>query len=332
MSSTSGAPCANCVVLAGPTAVGKTALGVLLAAHFGWEIISADSRQVYRGLDIGSGKDLSDYTVSVCDAAGNSRTMTIPFHLIDITTLDTEYNVFDYQRDFYAEFRSARNRAMVPFVVGGTGMYLDAVIRGYDFVPVPRNPGLRASFAQTPLEELGQKLLSLRPNLHNKSDLLLRDRVERALEIELFMRSEDCRKARERSEPRPDIRPLVLYTTLPRPVLRKRIADRLHERLGQGLVHEVEALHAQGYSWKRLEQLGLEYRFVSEWLEGKIESMAAMEERLYHAICQFAKRQETWFRGMQKKGVPLHPLPAVEDKEVRFEAAVSVVQRFVPGL
>ncbi len=319
----------NCVVLLGPTAVGKTSLGVMLARHFGWDIISADSRQVYKGLDLGSGKDLSEYTVKEKLLDGTERIVKIPYHLIDITTLAEEYNVFKFQSDFYKLSRDFLEQKKVPFVVGGTGMYIDSVARGYDFVPVEENKELRLSLEKKSLEELDNILLSLKPNLHNKSDLLIRERVVRAIEIETFMQSEECKEYRKTLPERPKLSCLLLGTTVPRDILHGNIKIRLRERMEQGMIDEVKNLHESGFSWERLEKLGLEYRFVSEYLEGKISSKEDMEEHLYHAICQFAKRQETWFRGMQKKGAAISWLPCVTDKEERFKAACEIIEKNV---
>ena len=315
----------NCVILLGPTAVGKTALGVRVAREKGWEIISADSRQVYRGLDIGSGKDLSDYTITETDKDGKSVQIKIPYHMIDIATLDGEFNVFDFQQEFYRLFRMMEEKDSVPFVVGGTGMYLDSVIRSYDFVPVPENRELREELEKKSLEELDLILMELKPDLHNKSDLLLRDRVLRAIEIAVFMKSPECEEMRAKLEPRPEINPLVIGTTLDRDQMHRNIKIRLEQRLEQGMVDEVRNLHEGGVSWERLEKLGLEYRFVSEYLEGKME-YELMRERLYHAICQFAKRQETWFRGMEKKGVKINWLPHENDRETKYEACLNLLK------
>jgi len=320
----------NCIVLLGPTAVGKTAVGVKIAYHYGWPIISADSRQVYRGLDIGSGKDIGEYTVTGKKEDGTERTVEIPHYLIDITTLEEEYTAFAFQTDFYKVFRELEKqndsgRKVTPLVVGGTGMYLDAVVRGYDFVPVPQNVALRKELAELPLEELDKRLVELKPQLHNKSDLLIRERVVRAIEIALFMKSPECEQVRKELPVRPDIRPFIMGTTLPRELVREKIGIRLKERLDTGMIQEVASLHAGGYSWERLEKLGLEYRYVSMFLEGKIESKDELYRLLYHEITQFAKRQETWFRGMEKKGVVIHWLPPVADKEVRYNAALSLI-------
>lgn len=306
----------NCIVLLGPTAVGKTALAVQLAHTFGYEIISADSRQVYQGLDIGSGKDLGEYTVGET---------VIPHHLIDCTTLRTEYNVFSYQTDFYAVFEHLQEQKTVPLVVGGTGLYIDAVLRGYDFVPVSENLILRQELEKKPTTELAALLLSLKPHLHNKSDLVLRPRLIRAIEIETFMQSEAGKKEKEALSKRPAVKALVLGTTVPREDLHALIAKRLDARLSAGLIEEVERLHGKdGYSWERLKRLGLEYRFVSEYLTGSL-TKEAMREHLYHAICQFAKRQETWFRGMEKKGLCIRWLPKVLDLGARYTSARDIL-------
>ena len=308
----------NCVVVLGPTAVGKTSIGVQIAHKFSGEIISADSRQTYKGLDIGSGKDLCEYCVD-----GKN----IPYHLIDITDLSMEYNVFHYQQDFYKVFTDLLNRNVLPVIVGGTGMYLDAVVRNYDFVLVPENVELRKELEEKSLEELDEMLLSLKPDLHNKSDLLERDRVIRAIEIATCMNSPEADVIRSKMIARPDIRPLIIGTTFDRNLVRQNIEIRLKERLDNGLVEEVEGLHNSGFSWERLEKLGLEYRFCSLFLQGKIKSKDELFEKLNIAIRQFAKRQETWFRGMEAKGVEINWLPAVQDKNVRISAALSLVEK-----
>ena len=309
----------NCVVVLGPTAVGKTSIGVQIAHKFDGEIISADSRQTYKGLDIGSGKDLCEYCVD-----GKN----IPYHLIDITDLSMEYNVFHYQQDFYKVFTDLLNRKILPVIVGGTGMYLDAVVRNYDFVLVPENVELRKELEEKSLEELDEMLLSLKPDLHNKSDLLERDRVIRAIEIATCMNSPEADVIRSKMIARPDIRPLIIGTTFDRNLVRQNIEIRLKERLDNGLVEEVEGLHNSGFSWERLEKLGLEYRFCSLFLQGKIKSKDELFEKLNIAIRQFAKRQETWFRGMEAKGVEINWLPAVQDKNVRISAALSLVEKY----
>ncbi|MDO5774095.1 MAG: tRNA (adenosine(37)-N6)-dimethylallyltransferase MiaA [Spirochaetales bacterium] len=310
----------NCVVLLGPTAVGKTAIAVRLADRFGWDIISADSRQVYKGLDLGSGKDLSEYSI-------NGK--QIPYHLIDIATLDSEYNVFCFQQDFYRTFNSLKEQGKLAFVAGGTGMYLDSVVRGYDLLTVPENLEQKEELEKKSLEELGAMLLSLKPELHNKSDLAIKERVVKALQIELFKASPEGIKARSELLSRPKIEPLVIGTTLNRDELYKNIEIRLRQRIQEGMIEEVENLHKQ-FSWERLEKLGLEYRFVSFYLEGKISSKEEMEKQLCASIRHFAKRQETWFRGMERKGIKIHWLPRETGKEARYLAAVELIEKYEP--
>ena len=307
----------NCVVVLGPTAVGKTSIGVQIAYKFGGEIISADSRQTYRGLDLGSGKDLDEYTV-----CGKK----IPYHLIDIADLSVEYNVFHYQQDFYRIFDSLVSRKVLPVIVGGTGMYLDAVIRGYDLVDVPEIPELRKQLEGKSLDELAKMYLELKPDLHTKNDLLERERIIRGIEIYYGTHGELAEKLKKSMYKRPEINPLIIGTTLEREKVRENIKKRLQERIDAGMIEEVEGLHNQGFSWERLEKLGLEYRYCALYLQKKIP-LEEMKEQLFIAIRQFAKRQETWFRFMEKNGVKINWLPPVPDKETRVNAAVSLVEK-----
>lgn len=307
----------NCVVVLGPTAVGKTSIGVQIAYKFGGEIISADSRQTYRGLDLGSGKDLDEYTV-----CGKK----IPYHLIDVADLSVEYNVFHYQQDFYRIFDSLVSRKVLPVIVGGTGMYLDAVIRGYDLVDVPEIPELRKQLEGKSLDELAKMYLELKPDLHTKNDLLERERIIRGIEIYYGTHGELAEKLKKSMYKRPEINPLIIGTTLEREKVRENIKKRLQERIDAGMIEEVEGLHKQGFSWERLEKLGLEYRYCALYLQKKIP-LEEMEEQLFIAIRQFAKRQETWFRFMEKNGVKINWLPPVPDKETRVNAAVSLVEK-----
>ncbi len=302
----------NCVIILGPTAVGKTAIGVAVARAFNGEIISADSRQTYRHLDIGSGKDLEDYAESEAGPA-------VPYHLIDITELPAEYNVYNYQQDFYKAFKDITERGKLPVVVGGTGMYIDAIVRDYQLVILPENKKLHEELEATPLEVLAERLIKLQPDLHTKGDLLEKDRVIKALEIiEAKKQGVDSTSIQ-----RPDIRPLIIGTTLPRPQLWENISIRLKERLDGGMLEEVQSIHDSGISWERLEKLGLEYRFCSEFLQGKIATKEELFEGLFIAIRQFAKRQETWFRMMEKKGVEIHWLDAGSKAE-RIEQAKKI--------
>ena len=220
----------NCVIVLGPTAVGKTAIGVALARAFNGEIISADSRQTYRHLDIGSGKDLADYAESADGPA-------VPYHLIDITELPAEYNVYNYQQDFYKAFKDIRERGKLPVIVGGTGMYLDAIVRDYQLVILPENKKLHEELEATPLEVLAARLMELQPELHTKCDLLEKDRVIKALEI-IEAKKQGVEST---SVQRPEIKPFIIGTSLPRPQLWENISIRLRERLEGGMLEEVQA-------------------------------------------------------------------------------------------
>ncbi len=304
----------NSVIVLGPTAVGKTSIGVALAHQFNGEIISADSRQTYRHLDIGSGKDLDEYTVDGTP---------IPYHLIDIIDLPDEYTVYNYQQDFYSAFKDIQSRNKLPVVVGGTGMYIDAIVRDYQLVNIPENPELHAQLEATPLEELANRLIKLQPDLHTKNDLLEKERVIKALEII------EAKKAGydTTSIDRPEIKPFIIGTTLDRPKIWENISIRLRERLDNGMLEEVQSIHDSGITWKRLEKLGLEYRYCSLFLKGELKTKEQLYEELFIAIRQFAKRQETWFRMMEKKGVEIHWLSHNQDKKARIEEAVMLLQQ-----
>ncbi|MBW7863153.1 MAG: tRNA (adenosine(37)-N6)-dimethylallyltransferase MiaA [Candidatus Hydrogenedens sp.] len=290
----------NALVVLGPTATGKTSLGVQLARALGGEILSADSRQVYRGLDIGSGKDLSEYT------AGGSA---VPFHLIDIAGLDQEFSVYDFHKAFHAALAEVRGRGRLPVTVGGTGLYLEAVIQGYDFADAPENPELREELAALDDEALRTRLLALRPGQHNTTDLGDRERLLRAIEI---AEAANARDGGDGAAPSPGFHPLILGVSPDRDELRRRIARRLHERLSSGLVEEVAELHAKGHSWERLERLGLEYRHAALFLQGRILNKNDLFQKLNAAIVQFARRQETWFRRMERRGVVIHWMPRAD--------------------
>ncbi|WP_305042725.1 tRNA (adenosine(37)-N6)-dimethylallyltransferase MiaA [Geoalkalibacter sp.] len=277
----------NLLVVLGPTASGKTPLGVELARRFGGEIISADSRQVFRGMDLGSGKDLAEYGA-------------VPHHLIDIRDAGGEFSVFDFQRAFLAAYADIRARGRLPVLVGGTGLYLDAVLRGYRLVEVPENPALRRELAALDVSALRARLQRLRPAQHNTTDVLERERLVRAIEI-----AEGEAAAAAALPPLPKIRPLVFGLRWDRARLRERIARRLRERLAQGMVDEVARLHAAGIPWERLEYYGLEYRFIARHLQGEL-GPEEMAQQLTTAIGQFAKRQETFFRRMERQGVEIH--------------------------
>lgn len=283
----------NALVVLGPTASGKTRLGVLTAHWLGGEVVSADSRQVYRGLNLGSGKDLAEYVIDG---------IPIPYHLIDIVDLGSEFSVFDYQRRFYETFEALRGREVLPVVVGGTGLYLEAVLKGYRMVQVPENPQLRAELNELPYETLVKRLESAKDRLHNTTDLTERDRLIRAIEIAEYSRDHE-------PPPAPEIRPFIMGTLWDRAELRARIRMRLNERMEAGMIAEVEDLHRLGIPWERLERLGLEYGFIAQYLQGKILSRNDLVQKLWGAICQFAKRQDTWFRRMERNGADIHWIP-----------------------
>lgn len=278
----------NLLVVLGPTASGKTRLAVGLARIIGGEIISADSRQVYRGLDIGTGKDISDYS---------GEWGSIPVHLLDILEPDAEFSVFAFQKSFNTIFREISRRGAFPIMVGGTGLYLDSVLRRYRMEEVPENKQLRNKLLQENMESLRTRLDALNPNLHNKTDILDRERAIRAIEIAIFQKEESSRPA-EFAE----LSPFVIGIHPPREELRRRITARLNERLDQGMIEEVRRLHANGVGWERIDALGLEYRYVALYLRGKM-GLSEMVALLNTRIHQFAKRQETWFRKMEKNGV-----------------------------
>jgi tRNA dimethylallyltransferase len=273
------------LVILGPTASGKTRLGAGIARELGGEIISADSRQVYRGMDIGAGKDLEEYG-------------GIPYHLIDILDPGEEFNVFRFQRLCFSAMEEIRRRGCLPVIVGGTGLYLDAVLRGYRMVEAPENRDLRDGLAAQSTEELAARLLSLTPRLHNTTDLLDRERLVRAIEIAEYERTHE-------PEPLPEIRPIVFGVRWERSVLRQRITARLKARLDAGLIDEVERLHRDGVAYETLEFYGLEYRFVARYLKGEL-NRNDLFQKLNSAIHDFAKRQETWFRRMERQGIEIH--------------------------
>lgn len=277
-------PC-NLLVILGPTASGKTRLGVELASRLSGEIISADSRQVYRGMDIGTGKDLAEYG-------------DIPYHIIDIVEPGFEFNVFEFQRCFLRVFADIGNRGRLPVMVGGTGMYLEAVLKGYRFFEVPENADLRRELSSFSDGELAERLKGANPRLHNTTDLLERGRLVRAIEIAEY---EDSREPL----PLPELATTIFGIRWERPVLRQRITDRLKARLEQGMIEEIEQLHRSGIPYETLEFYGLEYRFVAKYLKGEL-NRNDMFQKLNSAIHDFAKRQDNWFRRMERHGTVIH--------------------------
>jgi len=282
------------LVVLGPTASGKTHLAVEVARTLKGEILSADSRQVYRGLDIGSGKDLQEYG-------------EVPCHLIDLVGPDVEFSLFDFVRAYCEAVERVRAAGRLPIVVGGTGLYLDAILRDYALVEAPLNQELRCTLEGKSLEELRTHLLSLRTEQHNRTDLDDRERLVRAIEIA----TANLNGTAARIEV-PKIASRVYGLRWPREQLRQRIVRRLKERLEAGLIEEVAGLHAAGVSWQRLDLFGLEYRFVARFLQGEL-NRNDLFQKLATAIQQFAKRQETWFRRMERQGVRIHWLDATAD-------------------
>ena len=282
------------ITILGPTASGKTALAAALAARLDTEIISADSRQLYRGMDIGTGKDLADYVVD-----GKS----IPYHLIDICDPGYKYNVFEYQHDFFRVFTSLRDRGLVPILCGGTGLYIEAVLKGYKLLDVPPNPALRERLREKSLPEL-EILLASYKVLHNKTDVDSVQRAIRAIEIEEFYRTQA-----------PDVREyaplnsLLVGVAIDRELRREKISKRLRARLDEGMVDEVRRILSNGVAPEDLIYYGLEYKFLTLYIIGKL-TYEEMVSQLDIAIHQFAKRQMTWFRGMERRGCTIHWLDA----------------------
>ncbi len=296
------------ITILGPTASGKTTLAAHLAAKTGAEIISADSRQVYRSMDIGTGKDLADYVVD-----GKK----IPYHLIDICEPGTKYNLFRYQEDFLNAYEDIRNRGVKPILCGGTGLYIEAVLKGYSLSPVPQNAELRERLAGKSLEELTAMLVELKKKtgstMHNRSDVDTAQRAIRAIEIEEHnlnnpMPEREC----------PPIDSLIIGVDIDRDERRRKITNRLKARLEDGMVEEIQGLLRRGIPAEDLIYYGLEYKFVTEYVTGKL-TYDEMFRQLEIAIHQFAKRQMTWFRGMERRGFHIHWLDAskpIDDKVI----------------
>jgi len=278
------------LVITGPTASGKTALAASVADRLGGEVISADSRQVYRGMDLGTGKDLDEYNI-------DGR--TIPCHLIDIADPGYKYNVFEYQRDFVRVYNELKQRNIFPVICGGSGMYLDSIISGYSMFEVPPDSGLRARLEKKSMEEL-TGILSTYKKLHNTTDTDTKKRVIRAIEIEHF----DSYSKKKQTK-FPDLKSLVIGIMTDRETRRERISARLRQRLDAGMVEEVKKLLINGIRKEALVYYGLEYRFITLYLAGEMK-YDVMVKNLEVAIHRFAKRQMTWFRGMERKGIVIH--------------------------
>ena len=292
------------LAVVGPTASGKTSLAVDLALAIGnTEIISADSRQVYRGMDIGTGKDIAEY---------RRGDIVVPTHLLDIVDAGEKYNLFEFQRDFLVAYNDIMERGAFPLMCGGSGMYVESVLKGYRLLPVPENPLLRQSLEDKSLEEL-TAILSQYKALHNNTDTDTKKRAIRAIEIEEYYRT--C-PVEERTFPQ--IKCLTVGVAVDREVRRERISRRLHERLENGMVAEVQGLLERGVLPEQLIYYGLEYKFLTQYIIGEL-SYDEMVKGLEIAIHQFAKRQMTWFRGMEKRGVHIHWIDAMLPREQQVE-------------
>ena len=302
------------ITILGPTASGKTPVAACLAAEIGGEIISADSRQVYRRMDIGTGKDLADYVVDG---------KLIPYHLIDIREPGTKYNLFEYQQDFFDAYQDIRSRGAVPILCGGTGLYIEAVLKGYKLSPVPQNQELRDSLEGKSLEELTQMLTELKAktgsNMHNTTDVDSCQRAIRAIEIESYNLQHPLPK-REL----PPVESVIIGIDIDREMRREKITRRLKARLEEGMVDEVKALLAEGIPADDLIYYGLEYKFVTEYLVGQT-SYDEMFTRLEIAIHQFAKRQMTWFRGMERRGFDINWI----DATLPIEEKVATIKEII---
>ena len=303
------------ITILGPTASGKTPVAARLTAEIRGEIISADSRQVYRRMDIGTGKDLADYTVD-----GRQ----IPYHLIDIREPGTKYNLFEYQQDFFDVYEAIQSRGVVPILCGGTGLYIEAVLKGYKLSPVPQNQELRDSLEGKSLDELTQMLTELKAkngsNMHNTTDVDSCQRAIRAIEIETYNLQHPMPK-REL----PPVDSLIIGIDIDRELRREKITRRLKTRLEQGMVEEVKALLDEGIPADDLIYYGLEYKFLTEYIVGKL-SYDEMFSRLEIAIHQFAKRQMTWFRGMERRGFTIHWIDATLPMDEKVQKIIQLWQ------
>lgn len=296
------------ITILGPTASGKTTLAAHLAARMGnAEIISADSRQIYRGMDIGTGKDVEDYTVDG---------QVIPYHLIDIADAGEKYNVFQYQQKFWEEYHDILNRGQKVILCGGTGLYIESVLRSYKMVPVPENPVLREQLGHYSLEELTE-ILKRYKTLHNTTDVDTPKRAIRAIEIQEYYQQNHIG---ERDFP--NVKSLTIGVNIDRELRRQKITDRLYKRLEEGMVEEVRGL-LERVAPEDLIYYGLEYKYLTLYCTGKM-SYDEMVKQLEIAIHQFAKRQMTWFRGMERRGVTIHWINAEDSIESKVERILEL--------
>ena len=299
----------NLIAVIGPTASGKTSLAAHLASRMNGEVISADSRQVYRHMNLGTGKDYDDYTVNG---------VRIPCHLLDIAEPGYKYSVFEYQRDFFHAFTDIHSRGKMPVLCGGSGMYIDAAVKGYKLVDVPRNEELRKDLHSKSQDELNKILVSLK-KLHNTTDTDSAERAIRAIEIAAFRQLHP-----EITSKLPPVNPVFFGVLYERNTERERITDRLRTRMKQGMVEEVQQLLASGIPADTLVYYGLEYKFITQYLSGAL-TYDDMVSQLNTAIHQFAKRQRTWFRKMEKEGTVIHWLEGELSLVEKIEKAIRIV-------
>ena len=301
------------LTILGPTATGKTQLAVQLAHKLGGEIISADSRQVYRGMDIGTGKDLTEY---------NLNRKSIPYHLIDVVDPFEEYNAAQFQKDFQKVSTDIRKREKLPILCGGTGFYIKAVLMDFQLSKTEPNKQLRQKLENWKLEDLINELETISPGASANTPVDTKRRVIRAIEVAKNRRQKIGDRDNEIQNPKSKIQnPIVLGVNYPREVIRERITTRLHYRLENGMIEEVELLLKNGVTHERLDRFGLEYRFISHYLQGQL-SRDEMAEKLNTAIHQFAKKQMTFFRNMEKNGIKIHWIP-----EGDFETALGIISK-----
>jgi len=300
----------NLITVLGPTASGKTTLAAALAYHLDTEIISADSRQLYRGMDIGTGKDLEEYIV------GGKQ---IPYHLIDIANPGYRYNLFEYQRDFLTAYNEIRSKEKLPILCGGTGLYIESVLKSYRMQPVPENLPLRQELENKSLDELTSMLATMK-QLHNTTDVDTVKRAIRAIEIQTYYKEHPVEEREF-----PDIKSLTIGINIDRDLRREKITRRLHQRLDGGMIDEIKRLLAQGITPTDLIYYGLEYKYLTLYVMGQL-SYDEMFTQLEIAIHQFAKRQMTWFRGMERRGTSIHWIDAslpLKEKIDRVKALLS---------
>ena len=329
------------ITILGPTASGKTPLAAALAKEVGGEILSADSRQVYRRMDIGTGKDLEDYVIEERGGRKEERgerreereeRRAVPYHLIDICEPGTKYNLFQYQQDFFDAYQDIIARGAVPILCGGTGLYIEAVLKGYRLSPVPQNAELRQRLEGKSLKELTEMLIELKAqtgsNMHNTTDVDTPQRAIRAIEIETRIIEEGGRRNEEGEYLRTSIPPvdsLIIGVDIDRELRRQKITHRLKARLEEGMIDEVRGLLDEGIPADDLIYYGLEYKFVTEYLIGRL-TYDEMFTRLEIAIHQFAKRQMTWFRGMERRGFEIHWIDATLPMEDKIERILKLWQ------